>query len=168
VPFYVTSATLPTATLADVSDILQLHSPRLIFRSNDRPTIAIAVHQMQNAMSNFHDLDFLIPKDIVETGKAPPKFLVFFNDWKEVEMAAKHLQSLLPDHLRVRLKHFHSVMSETYHKKEFETFGSGDTYGLCVTDSFGMGLDLPDIEIVIQWRAPCNINTLWQHFGRAA
>jgi len=29
-------------------------------------------------------------------------------------------------------------------------------------------LDIPDILIVIQWRVTCNMETLWQRFGRAA
>ncbi|EMD35819.1 hypothetical protein CERSUDRAFT_53074, partial [Gelatoporia subvermispora B] len=30
------------------------------------------------------------------------------------------------------------------------------------------GLDLSDIKIVIQWKVPSSLNTLWQHFSRAA
>lgn len=30
------------------------------------------------------------------------------------------------------------------------------------------GVDISDIEIVVQWRATCNLDTLWQRFGRAA
>lgn len=29
-------------------------------------------------------------------------------------------------------------------------------------------MDLPDIKIVIQWKATCDLCTLWQHFGRVA
>ena len=29
------------------------------------------------------------------------------------------------------------------------------------------GIDLPDIELIIQWRASCGLCTLWQQFGRA-
>lgn len=29
-------------------------------------------------------------------------------------------------------------------------------------------MDLPDIKIVVQWRATCSIATLWQRFGRGA
>jgi superfamily II DNA/RNA helicase len=29
-------------------------------------------------------------------------------------------------------------------------------------------MDLPDIEVVVQWRATCDMCTLWQRFGRAA
>ena len=30
------------------------------------------------------------------------------------------------------------------------------------------GMDLPDIEIVVQWKATCDLCTLWQRFGRVA
>jgi hypothetical protein len=28
-------------------------------------------------------------------------------------------------------------------------------------------MDLPDIELIIQWRASCDLCTLWQRFGHA-
>lgn len=30
------------------------------------------------------------------------------------------------------------------------------------------GMDLPDIQVVVQWRASCNLMTLWQRLGRGA
>ena len=29
-------------------------------------------------------------------------------------------------------------------------------------------MDLPDIKIVVQWKATCDFCTLWQRFGRVA
>ncbi|KAJ7599755.1 P-loop containing nucleoside triphosphate hydrolase protein [Mycena floridula] len=58
-------------------------------------------------------------------------------------------------------------MTTTYREEEFEQFRRGETWGLAVTDAFGMGLDLPDVEIVVQWRVPPDMCTLWQRFGRA-
>ena len=29
-------------------------------------------------------------------------------------------------------------------------------------------MDLPNIKIVVQWKATCDLCTLWQHFGRVA
>lgn len=33
---------------------------------------------------------------------------------------------------------------------------------------FLQGLDLSDIELIVQWKVPTSMNTLWQRFGRAA
>ncbi|KDQ62453.1 hypothetical protein JAAARDRAFT_114297, partial [Jaapia argillacea MUCL 33604] len=99
----------------------------------------------------FRDLDFLIPHGLTDTDPAPPKFLVFFDNRQEAGNATIHLQNRLPDNIQFKVKHFHSVMSSYYRDKEFQALMQGDTFGLCVTNSFGMGLDLPDIEIVVQW-----------------
>ncbi len=29
-------------------------------------------------------------------------------------------------------------------------------------------MDLPDVDIIVQWRATCDLCTLWQRFGQAA
>ncbi|KAG5649238.1 hypothetical protein H0H81_005192, partial [Sphagnurus paluster] len=58
-------------------------------------------------------------------------------------------------------------MTSAYGEEEFEKFALGEVWGMAVTDAFGMGLDLPDVEIVVQYRVPGDLCTLWQHFGRA-
>ncbi|KAF6751554.1 hypothetical protein DFP72DRAFT_764684, partial [Ephemerocybe angulata] len=30
------------------------------------------------------------------------------------------------------------------------------------------GMDLPDVKIVVQYKASCDLSTLWQRFGRGA
>jgi len=29
------------------------------------------------------------------------------------------------------------------------------------------GMDVPDVTLIIQWRASCNLSALWQWFGHA-
>ena len=29
-------------------------------------------------------------------------------------------------------------------------------------------MDLPDVKIIVQWKATCTLSTLWQHFGHGA
>ncbi|KIM75556.1 hypothetical protein PILCRDRAFT_13474 [Piloderma croceum F 1598] len=58
-------------------------------------------------------------------------------------------------------------MSAEFRDDESMKLKEGETWGLCCTESFGMGMDLPDIKLIIQWRASCDLCTLWQHFGRA-
>ncbi|KAH9911457.1 P-loop containing nucleoside triphosphate hydrolase protein [Fomitopsis serialis] len=171
VPFYVTSATLPDPLLADVAEILQLHKGQTehIFRSNDCPDIALSVRQMEHAAHTFRDLEFLIASDFKEGDILPPKFLVFCNSVKETEAVCRYLRSRLPKALqRDKIRYFHASMSTFFRIDEFEAFRDGNTFGLCVTDAFGMGLDLTGIQVIVQWKTPMSMNTLWQRFGRAA
>ncbi|KIK26865.1 hypothetical protein PISMIDRAFT_78199, partial [Pisolithus microcarpus 441] len=73
----------------------------------------------------------------------------------------------LPRELRDKIKWFNAEMSMSYKETELEKLTSGKTWGLCMTTSFGMGMDVPDISLVIQWRVTCKLAALWQHFGQA-
>ncbi|KAJ6570750.1 hypothetical protein B0H10DRAFT_2107469 [Mycena sp. CBHHK59/15] len=59
-------------------------------------------------------------------------------------------------------------MSPEFKVGESDALKAGVTWGLNCTDSFGMGLDLPDVLLVIQWRSTCDMCTLWKRIGRAA
>ncbi|GBE79278.1 hypothetical protein SCP_0204760 [Sparassis crispa] len=152
IPFYVASATLPSTVLLDVGRMLQLREgcTEHIIRSNDRPNIAISVRKMQLSARSFEDLNFLIPEDFKDGDPPPSKFLIFFDNIKEAEAAVKHLRSRLPEPLRDKIKHFRSIMMPEYRDDEYDALKNSDIFGLCVTDSFGMGLDLPDILLIIQ------------------
>ncbi len=139
-PFYIPSATLPTAVLSDVAETMHLRKDLTthILRSNDRPEIALCVRALKYTASSYKDLDFIIPDGFQEGDTPPPKFLVFFDNTKEAEAAASHLSARLPRGLRDKVKHFHATMTSWYRTDEVEALSKGETYGLCVTDSFGM------------------------------
>ncbi|KAG6808474.1 hypothetical protein H0H92_004013 [Tricholoma furcatifolium] len=171
IPFYVASATLPTPILADITKTLRLRSDTVyIMRSNDRPEIRLMVRGLGFPASSFKDLMFLIPNDVKygDPGPSPAKFLVFFDNTKEAEAATKYLCNRLPRSLRKKVRYFHSTMTQAYRDDELQAFRRGETWGMCCTDAFGMGMDLADIEVVVQWKATCDMCTLWQRFGRAA
>ncbi|KAG1802197.1 uncharacterized protein HD556DRAFT_1438249 [Suillus plorans] len=58
-------------------------------------------------------------------------------------------------------------MTTEYKENKVSHLTSGETWGLCTTESFRMGMDIPDIMLVIQWRATCKLSMLWQRWGRA-
>ncbi|KAH9831739.1 P-loop containing nucleoside triphosphate hydrolase protein [Rhodofomes roseus] len=152
VPFVLATATLPDEMRREVMTTLQIRPDRctVLRRSNDRPNVHIEVRRIQHAQSSFEDLDFLVlPKTERASGDPIPKLLVFFDNIEEIHW-------------------FHAQMSEQFREDDLGAFNSSKLYGLCSTDSFGMGVNIADIRIVVQWRLTCNLNTLWQRFGRAA
>ncbi|KAJ7309422.1 P-loop containing nucleoside triphosphate hydrolase protein [Mycena albidolilacea] len=170
IPFVIVSATLPPAVLSDVLHTLQVLPDKvtIIRRSNDRPNIHLIVREMKYSMSSFKDLAFLIPEDWKPGDPPPPKFLIFFDSIADSIEAAKFLRRRLPLAERHKIKWFNSDMSTEFKEAASDGLKKGEVWGLSCTDSFGMGLDLPDILLVIQWRSTCDMCTLWQRLGRAA
>ncbi|KAG2069962.1 hypothetical protein BDR04DRAFT_975831, partial [Suillus decipiens] len=92
----------------------------------------------------------------------------FFDSIQDSIMAAKSLQKQLPLKMHDKIKWFNSDMTTEYKENKVSHLTSGETWGFCTTESFGMGMDIPDIMLVIQWRAMCKLSTLWQRWGCAA
>ncbi|KAF8971523.1 P-loop containing nucleoside triphosphate hydrolase protein, partial [Flammula alnicola] len=167
VPMFITSATIPHSMIASLKETLHLSDNLLFFqRSNDRHNISFSVWKMKYPQNSYQDLAFLIPKDWKAGDPIPKKFMVFFNSKKEAEDACIFLRSLMPPDLRSKIMWFHAGMTQSFRTEEIESFKNGETWGLGLTDVGGMGLDIPDVQIIVQWKVPKDLNTLMQRFGR--
>ncbi|KAI5822358.1 P-loop containing nucleoside triphosphate hydrolase protein [Schizophyllum commune Tattone D] len=167
VPFYLVSATLPPAVLADVYHNLGMRASTVdvIHRSNDRPNIHLVVRRMRHPLGSFRDLDFIVTDD----GRVPLKFVVFFDSIQESVDAVDYLRTCLRPEDRHRNKWFNSHMTSQFRDDEMDNLASGETWGLACTDSFGLGIDrVRNIELAVQHRVRhIDICKLVQRYGRA-
>ncbi|KAG2140002.1 hypothetical protein BD769DRAFT_1350390 [Suillus cothurnatus] len=129
--------------------------------------IKLCVRKIMYSLSSYQDLSFLIPNSWKDGDPIPPKFLIFFDDIQDSIAAAKTIQKRLPSVLHHKIKWFNSDMTTSFKEDEVDCLISGETWGLCTTELFGMGMDVPDILLVIQWKATCKLATLWQRWGHA-
>ncbi|KAI5982404.1 P-loop containing nucleoside triphosphate hydrolase protein [Pisolithus albus] len=157
IPIMITSATLTKDTLANALQLLHMNLGRLI-----------AVKKIKYSLNSYADLSFLIPPGWKDGDPLPPKFLIFFDDIQDAINAAQYLRRRLPPRLQDEIKWFNANMTMTYKDLEVANFISREMLGFTTTESFGMGMDVSDIGLVIQWRATCKLPTLWQRFGHAA
>ncbi|OSD04072.1 P-loop containing nucleoside triphosphate hydrolase protein [Trametes coccinea BRFM310] len=157
VPYYMPSAMLPEPVLDGVLSNLHVQKSRLE-----------TIRKMQHAASTFMDLvDILLPPRW-KPGDRIPKFLAFFDNIKESHQAADVLQAKFPAVDRYKVLCFHSDMTASLRGEATAEYADGQLWGLYCTDSFGMWVDIADIEVVVQWRLTCDFNTLWQRLGHAA
>jgi hypothetical protein len=68
----------------------------------------------------------------------PPKFLIFFDSIPDAINATKYLCKYLPADIQEKIKWFNADMTKEYKDTELTNLISGDTWGYCMTDSFGM------------------------------
>ncbi|ETW75973.1 hypothetical protein HETIRDRAFT_330029, partial [Heterobasidion irregulare TC 32-1] len=151
IPFHLTSATLLPAIYCDVLKILQINLAfyLLIQQSNNRTNILLAMRKLQHPLYTFQDLVFLIPNNFFPDNP-PKKFLIFFDKITDLVKVSQFLHAWLPMQYCQKIKWFNAHMTEQFHETELQAIKDGDIWGLLCTNSFGMGIDLPDIELVIQ------------------
>lgn len=162
--FAIVSATLPATVLPDVMSQLgvsgnDLHAIRL---SNDRSNIALVVRKMKYPANTYMDLDFLVQDtssdfaddfDALDDSRVQPhqeKFVIFFDNKNEATAAGDYLRSRLPLGQRQRIIWFTSDMSRGYKDDGVVDLATGEIWGICSTDSFGMvsGNFCPSTHIV--------------------
>lgn len=116
IPVYATTATFSPKVRKDVGDILHLQkdNTKYFLRSNDQPNVYLSVRAIINPIKTYKDLAFLVPDKWTPGQKYPPKFLVFFNNIKESENAARFLRSRLPRDQRHLINWYHATMSDQF------------------------------------------------------
>ncbi|KAF8993893.1 P-loop containing nucleoside triphosphate hydrolase protein [Cyathus striatus] len=144
VKFHLVSATLPSLILRDVMEKLWMRADQttIITRSNDRANIHFVVEDMKYPANSWLDLERILR---LRSGSRPPKFMCFANRRRETEEGV-----------------------EQFRESTISKLKAGDIWGIICTDAAGMGLDIPDIELVIQWKYVGSLCTLVQRLGRGA
>jgi ERCC4-related helicase len=106
-----------------------------------------------------------------------PKSLIFIDDRSKCCSAVTQLQGLFPLWCRSEscnwateiIREYHSGLSSQGLQKTLALFRKGACRYLVCTEAVGMGLDIPDIERIIQWKLSeyLTMNCWWQRAGRA-
>ncbi|KAL1701333.1 P-loop containing nucleoside triphosphate hydrolase protein [Schizophyllum commune] len=167
VPFLATSATLPPETLTRVCNDLHIELADAFFVNlgNDRPNITPHVHQIRNAhdyaaLKSLLPLDACGPEDMEKT-------IIFFNDVKASQKACRKLRELFPKHLRNYVDYLHARRAASAKRRVMRRFRSNKIKILIATEAAGMGADIPDIKVVIQFGVPSSLSVWGQRAGRA-
>lgn len=160
----------------------------LIRNMIDRPNIYLARRQISN-QSTFADLDFIMPNYACDI-KLIPKTMIFVDSRPAV--------CILTDYLLFRLvvawgrsaegnpasrdrdrdsdrppedvvADYSTILSEERRVEVLEKFRLGTCRVIVCTDAAGMGIDIRDVQRVIQWKVTSilNLSSYFQRAGRA-
>jgi helicase-like protein len=177
VPWLLCSATLPQHVKDEVLSSIKIKNPVEVVSDLNRPNCYynLLLSGGVDYKSGPTALDFLFddcdgptstPEDI-------PKTLVYFEEIQVLLAFQAHLRDILPAHLKAQgLQIVESYYAtRTTDKKTIvrAQFKVGKICRiLCVTEAFGMGLDISNITRVYNWGLPRSVSSLIQRFGRAA
>lgn len=124
--------------------------------------------------NDFADLDWLVlnkiscPRDI-------PNTLIYVNNLMRGHALIAYLRALLPAALQSKattiVRQLHASTYPQCKDDGLDEFSSPESNGLrlaVATEAFGCGVDIPDIEIVVNFGTSFNLDSLYQQLGRAA
>lgn len=160
------SATLPEDRLVQVKELLHLKDPN-VFRSDLKRKNLVLLKK--DVTCEKKSLEKRLKERIKALEKCIEKYhgngsvVIYALTTGYVDALYNHLNELYPD--QVARYHAQIRPESLKHKMELE-FLQGQRKIMVATSAFGMGIDVPDVELVIHFNTPISMMDYVQQIGR--
>ncbi len=154
IPILTLTATASTKVRNDIYKILKLSDPELIVGNFDRPNLLIRVLPRKDKIID--DIEDLLNK--------------YLNEYVIIYCKTRDDTDLVADQIRelgIKAHSYHAGMSDKNRKQVQQDFIDGKVKCMCATIAFGMGINIPNVRLVIHYNCPKNLESYYQEIGRA-
>lgn len=151
-PVLAFTATATPEVRDDIVALLGMQDPRVFVSGFDRPNIELHVRPV----TGDREKRTLLPS-LVGSRRA----LVYASTRKSAEDAASTLVDA-----GVSAAAYHAGLAEAERTRVQEAFADGSLTVVCATNAFGMGIDRPDLEVVVHKDLPGSLEAYYQEVGR--
>ncbi|MEC4890613.1 MAG: ATP-dependent DNA helicase RecQ [Nitrospira sp.] len=155
-PCLALTATATTRVQADVCERLALRDPLKLVTGFRRTNLALSVRPCQSMPDKLGALQRLVRA--CETGT----ILVYCATRRTVEEVASWLGQSQPS-----VGYYHAGLSDDERRLVHDDFRRGVLRILVATNAFGMGIDKPDVRLVVHFDIPGSVEAYYQEAGRA-
>lgn len=156
VPVLALTASATPTVLDDIAVNLQLSNPERMVHGFYRSNL---FYQVANCVDDKEKSQMLL-----QSLKQHPsgRVIVYCGTRKVTEELAAFLQEHVP-----QVGFYHAGLSQDQRTRVQTDYASGKLRVLVATNAFGMGIDQPDVRLVVHFQMPANIDSLYQEMGRA-
>ncbi|MEQ1681274.1 MAG: ATP-dependent DNA helicase RecQ [Nitrospira sp.] len=155
-PCLALTATATARVQVDLCQRLSLRDPFRLVAGFRRANLALSVHLCQSRQEKLATLERVVGK--TEKGT----ILVYCATRRGVEEVAAWLGHSYP-----AVSYYHAGLSDEERRMVHEEFRRGTVRILAATNAFGMGIDKPDVRLVVHFDIPGSLEAYYQEVGRA-
>ncbi|MCB9664423.1 MAG: RecQ family ATP-dependent DNA helicase [Alphaproteobacteria bacterium] len=161
VPVMALTATATHRVADDIATALGLVEPERVWGSFLRPNLRFAVEHVQGDKARLARA--LVWLDRLGLGRGGPgRAVLYAATRKRVVEAAKALRAAGID-----AEHYHAGRAASARANAQARFADGKRSVMVATTAFGMGIDQPDVRLVLHLQAPGSPEAYYQEAGRA-
>ena len=152
VPVLALTASATALVQKDICDKLKFKRTVVIRQSFERPNLSYSVFQVDSKISKLVDI----------LTKVPGSGIVYCKSRKRTKELAEQLVSY-----NIQSDYYHAGLSAEERSRKQEEWIDNKIRIIVCTNAFGMGIDKPDVRIVVHADAPDCIESYYQEAGRA-
>lgn len=156
VPILALTATATPQVLDDIIHSLGMRSPDRHVYGFYRPNLFFQV----SACENDEEKIGLIVNALRATPEG--RALIYCGTRNGTESLAVELSRIFP-----KVGYYHAGLSSGLRAEIQKDMDEGRLRILCATNAFGMGVNYPDVRLVVHYNMPANLESFYQEMGRA-
>ena len=162
VPVIAVTATATPQVQSEIIESLRMREPERLSYGVIRPNLSLSVEHHTGDIRRQQRVAQLLAERSFAKRDGPGRALVYASSRKRVVTVAKFLRAQ-----GLCVAHYHAGRTEGVRARAAQQFRTGDVKIMVATTAFGMGIDLPDIRIVMHVQAPPTLESWYQQVGRA-
>ncbi|HUR21604.1 MAG TPA: ATP-dependent DNA helicase RecQ [Vicinamibacterales bacterium] len=151
-PVLAFTATATPEVRDDIVSLLGMREPKVFVAGFDRPNIELRVRPV----SGDREKRTLLPELV-----GGRRSLVYASTRRSAEDASETLVQA-----GIAAAAYHAGLSDTERTRVQDAFADGKLQVVCATNAFGMGIDRPDLEVVVHKELPASVEAYYQEVGR--
>ena len=152
IPVLARTATATPAVIDDIMHQLGFRKPNVFRMSFQRPNLAYIVRKPVNRL-----------EDIVQLlNGIEGSAIVYVQKRKDASSIAEYINSK-----GISATYYHAGLDTIDKNRRQQDWKSGNIRTIVATNAFGMGIDKPDVRLVIHYECPTSIEAYFQEAGRA-
>ncbi|XP_058813595.1 bifunctional 3'-5' exonuclease/ATP-dependent helicase WRN-like [Topomyia yanbarensis] len=155
IPILAVTATATPNVREDIVTSLGLRNPQVLCTGFDRPNLELHV-KMKGSLGVWEDLRGLLSKN------TEGSIIIYCLTRKQTEEIVELLKSK-----RIDCEPYHAGLSLKQRREVHESFVRDRIQIIVATIAFGMGIDKPDVRLVIHYGASKDLESYYQEAGRA-
>ena len=150
------TATADEKVRNDIIQRLGLVKPNVLVSSFDRPNLRFSTVRVRNQKQKREQIAELLEKNNGESA------IVYCATRKRVEELTRWLQDK-----KIRCARYHAGLEDEDRIRIQDAFARDSLPTIVATNAFGLGIDKPDVRLVIHYDMPESIEAYYQEAGRA-
>ena len=157
IPMLALTASATPKIINDIKNVLELDNPKIVMSSFYRKNLNVNVIKKYNK-------DFDI-KEIVELIKKlgpNDKSIIYCKTKDETDDLVVRLKNF-----NIKSKGYHAGKTNKYRNKVQYKFTNGNVNVIIATIAFGMGIDVPNIRLIVNYGISKDMESFYQEMGRA-
>ena len=155
-----TAALTATATpqvQGDITSLLGIPSAQRVITGFNRPNLSFEVEYAPDEAAKYEALRDLLGE--LTEGAA----IIYAGTRRDAEEVAEFVRAVA----KKRAEHYHAGLENSLRARVQEQFISGALNIVVATNAFGMGIDRPDVRLVVHFATPGTLEAYYQEAGRA-